>query len=564
MHVAAPSAASDQIRFLRRPVAALVLLSAVTFFAGLGRQAITDSDEAYYAEAAREMVEIGDWLTPHFNYEQRWDKPILYYWLTASAYLITGPTEAAARFWSALSGVSLALLTWMAGCRLTGREDVGWVAGAIVATSFGAFVEARLALPDLPLAFFITLSVWAAFCAADSGAARPLHWWLVAGLATGLGFLTKGPVALAVPAAVLLPVWWRERGLVALTPRGLAVAAAAFAVVGLPWYAAMWLEHGTAYLESFFIGDNLERFATTRFNEPRGVWFYIPVLIGGLMPWSAYVLVLPAGSVVAVLTGTRRFGDSEWRLLLWAAMPLLFFTLSIGKQPRYILPVLPPVAILLARLLIRQIGENSRAPRDRLLRVATWVTAAVVAGTALILVRSRPLFVQAAPAASWCAAGAMLVASGMLAWIAAARLWRRLPVALALTGVAMLLGIQFGALAGLRPEPVERIAALVRAHRTGEPVGQYRVFNRNLVFYTGFRQIPVPDEVSAVEFVRSRGPVLLVARAADVGEIERRTGVPLRRLGHVRYFNAANLRLRTILRANPAAELEEVVLVSNR
>jgi 4-amino-4-deoxy-L-arabinose transferase-like glycosyltransferase len=79
----------------------------LSFFLGLGRQAITDSDEAFYAEASREMVESGDWLTPHFNYVDRWQKPVLYYWLTASTYLVTGPTEDAARFWSALAGSGL-------------------------------------------------------------------------------------------------------------------------------------------------------------------------------------------------------------------------------------------------------------------------------------------------------------------------------------------------------------------------------------------------------------------------------------------------------------------------
>src|SRR6185369_16576475 len=93
-----------------RPVLTLLLLSFLTFVLGLGRQAITDSDEAFYAEAAREMVESGDWLSPRFNYENRWEKPVLYYWLTAATYLVTGTTEFAARLWSGLSGIGLVLL----------------------------------------------------------------------------------------------------------------------------------------------------------------------------------------------------------------------------------------------------------------------------------------------------------------------------------------------------------------------------------------------------------------------------------------------------------------------
>ena len=103
---------------VRRPVLTLLFLSSLTFFLGLGRQAITDSDEGFYAEAAREMVESGDWLTPHFNYSERWQKPALYYWLTAATYVVFGPTELAARLWSSLSGIGLVLLTWAIARRI--------------------------------------------------------------------------------------------------------------------------------------------------------------------------------------------------------------------------------------------------------------------------------------------------------------------------------------------------------------------------------------------------------------------------------------------------------------
>ena len=105
-------------RRVRRPVLTLLLLSVFTFFLGLGRQAITDSDEAFYAEAAREMVVGNDWLTPHFNYEERWQKPILYYWFTAAAFAGTDTTEFMARFGAALSGLGLVLLTWNAARRM--------------------------------------------------------------------------------------------------------------------------------------------------------------------------------------------------------------------------------------------------------------------------------------------------------------------------------------------------------------------------------------------------------------------------------------------------------------
>jgi 4-amino-4-deoxy-L-arabinose transferase-like glycosyltransferase len=524
---------------VRRPVLTLILLASITFFLGLGQQAITDSDEGFYAEAAREMVEGGDWLTPHFNYEERWQKPVLYYWLTAATFLVTGPTEYAARGWAAASGVGLVLLTWVAARRLTRRDNTAWLAGAIVATCYGCFVMARMALPDLPLAFFITLTIWSAL----EGR------WARAGAAAGLGFLMKGPLALVIPAIVLLPIWWRERRPGVPTIRNLSVAAALFAVIGLPWYAAMTYTHGSAYLESFFVGDNLERFATDRFNEPRPFWFYIPILLGGLLPWSLLMFVM-APSAWDVVKRRRQLTPEEWRLLIWIGVPLLFFTLSVGKQPRYILPVLPPMAILVARAITRRI----RDPRAHsAIAIATWASAilfAVLAGL---------------PTVSWLAIALIAGATLALAYVPASRRWHLLPGHLAVCAAALMLAVQFGALAGVRPEPVEQMAALVRSHRiAGGPVGTYEVFVRNLVFYTRFKTLDLFNEEQALGFIKSPARSLLVVRAADLPRLEAIAGTTTRRLGEVRYLNTANIRLRTLLAPIPEQDVETVVLVSNR
>ena len=121
---------------MRRSILLLVLLSSITFLAGLGWPAIGDSDEAFYAEAGREMVELGDWLTPHYNYEYRFQKPILFYWLVAGSFATLGVGEAQARLWAGLAGIGLALATFAIG-RRSHDESTGLLAGAIVATAFG-------------------------------------------------------------------------------------------------------------------------------------------------------------------------------------------------------------------------------------------------------------------------------------------------------------------------------------------------------------------------------------------------------------------------------------------
>ncbi|MGH9346679.1 MAG: ArnT family glycosyltransferase [Vicinamibacterales bacterium] len=542
---------------MRRPALVLLFLCALTFFVGLGLPAITDADEAFYAESAREMVDRGDWLTPYYNDEPRWQKPILYYWLTAVTYLIAGIGEWSARAWSALAGLGLVFVTWGAGARLTGRADAGWLAGAIAATCFGYFAVARMALPDLPLAFFVTLAIASAF---DDR-------WMLAGLAAGLGFLTKGPLALILPALVFLPVWWRERRRRRVSARSLALGAVVCAAVGLPWYVAMTAEHGTAYLQSFFVGDNLERFATDRFNSPRSPLFYVPVVAGGLLPWTPYLAVCLWRGGRDLYARGLALTDADWRLAIWAAAPLVFFSVSIGKQPRYILPILPPIAVLLARALLRRLEAATRGDRgaQRDLRLATRATAVLLAVVALLLVRARELFVPAIPAMTWIAAGALIACAAALATLAHGRRLERLPIVLPVCAAVTFTAVQFGALSGRRPEPVEEMAALVRTHRGGgEAIGAYHEFVRNLVFYTGAPQQDLFTDERAVTFMRSPGRVLMVVRDTDLPRLETASGVTMTRLGAVRYFNTANVKLRVLLVPDPGRDVERVLLVTNR
>ena len=193
---------------------------------------------------------------------------------------------------------------------------------------------------------------------------------LLAGLAIGLGMLTKGPVALVLPALVylsarlvladgLLPT---RRGWFGLRWIDVALATLVLLAVALPWFLAMADVHGIAYLRRFFIGENLERFATERYNGRRPLWFYAPIIFGGLAPWSS-LMVLWIPPLGRVLRGVRRLTELEWRLILWALVPVFFYTLSVGQQPRYILPVLPPLAVLVARTLVSRLrSERGRGP----------------------------------------------------------------------------------------------------------------------------------------------------------------------------------------------------------
>ncbi len=552
---------------MRRSLAPLLVLAGLTFLVGLGAPAVTDADEAFYAEAAREMVESGDWLTPHYDYEPRFQKPILYYWVTAATFLVTGPTEFAARLWAALSGVGLVFVT--AGlARRWYDDDTALLAGAVVATSFGYVALGRMALPDLPLALSVTAAIAACLIAIGDRVPRPRRWLVLAAVAAALGFLTKGPLAVVLPAIVVLPVVMIERRASRLRPADLAVAAAVFVVIAAPWYVAMWLRHGTPYLESFFVGDNLERFATERFNEPRPWWYYGPVIVGGVVPWAPYLL-LGAGALLRLLTLRGGLGSLETRLALWVALPLILFTLSVGKQPRYVLPLLPPLAILIAHGIVERTrsrrgldgGLYQQAP-DRVLQSASLASGAILLVAAGLVWRARPLFVDIPDWQSQAAAVAIAVSGTAVVVVALSRAWRQAPWALAAASAVALPALVLGALAGGPDDTVHRVArAVIEARRQQEPVGVSRVFVRNLVFYTGVKQTDLITDEQLTAFLGQAGPALVVVPADILARVEGAGAPRATRVAEFAYLNEAGLRLRSFLWPDPARDVQRVLLV---
>ena len=548
----------------------LLLLAALTFFAGLGRGAITDSDEGFYAEAAREMVASHDWITPHYNYEYRWQKPVLYYWLSSATYLVTGASEFGARFWAAMAGLGLVLVSAAAGRRWY-DETTGLLAGAIVATNFGYFYMARMALPDLPLTFCITLATWAGMVSTLESERSPRTFVMLAAIGLGAGFLMKGPVGVVIPLLVLLPILMIERRSIALTPIDLVLGFLVMVAIAMPWYVVMWLTHGNAYLQSFFVGDNYERFATARFNDPRPWWFYLPVVAGGLLPWTPLALVW-LGPITQFLRRKRDVHAIDLRLLLWAALPLIFYSLSVGKQPRYVLPVLPPLAILLAASINERTQEfrGFEGVRSMPRRALPVVVGSLLSGIffvtlAVLVFRVQPLLINVQPVYPTVAAYAIATMGALVILVAITKGWRAAPLMVALAAAVTFPAVQYGALSNGGDDTVQQMARLVQQHRAGqEPVGTWGVFVRNLVFYAGVKTTDVIGDEQAKNFLAQPERALMVAPASEIDRLEREQGVKLTRIAELLYFNEAGIRVRTLLWPEPDRDLTRVVLVSNR
>jgi 4-amino-4-deoxy-L-arabinose transferase-like glycosyltransferase len=548
----------------------LLLLAALTFFAGLGRGAITDSDEAFYAEASREMVASGDWITPYYNYEPRFQKPILYYWLTSVTYFVTGASETGARLWAALAGVGLVLVTAAAGRRWY-DETTGLLAGAIVATNFGYFSIGRMALPDLPLTFCITMAIWAALVSTLEQERNPRKFVILAALGLGLGFLVKGPVGVIIPVIVILPVLLIERRSIGLNPADIVIGFIVFIAVAMPWYLLMWMRHGNEYLSSFFVGDNFERFATDRFNDPRPWWFYLPVVAGGLLPWTPLALAW-LGPLTQFIRGRRAIGTVDLRLMLWALLPLAFYSISIGKQPRYVLPVLPPLALLLASSIVERTqewrgfdGVRSMPRRAMPVILGSLGSGVFFVTLAVLLYRAQPLLINVQSIYTTIASYAIAAAGALVIVTALSKNWRSAPVVIAIAAAVTLPAVQYGALSSGGDDTVRQMAKLVERHRTGnEEVGTMGVFVRNLIFYTGVKTTDLITDDQVRDFLAQSNRALMVVTADTMERLEKERGLKGRRLAQLLYFNEAGIRVRTLLWPDPTRDLTRVVLVSNR
>jgi len=554
----------------------LLVLCVPAFFIFLGSSPITDSDEAYYAEAAREMTESGDWITPRFNDEVRFEKPILFYWMIAATYTVAGVGEWGARFWAAMSGIGLVLLAYACGRRWTG-EEAGFLGGVITATSFGAASMARQSLPDLPLAFFITLGVWAAFAALDrgerpAGAWSPRRWLLLSAGACALAVLTKGPVGLALPvlivvAAVVAEYFVRPGVAPPFRIRGLdlALAAGIFVLLAVPWYAAVTWVHGSGYLHRFFVAENLDRFATARYNDPRPIWFYIPILIGGLLPWSLFS-VFWLRRPIEGFRESLRSSPEFLRLTIWAVAPLGIFSISVGKQPRYILPCLVPLAVLLGSTISRRVRATSTGTRDGLLSAAGLLAGVVLLVAGVLLYRGAPLVTAAG--GSGTGAWSVLVGISALAVmiVAVQRSPRFLPATLAIASALTVLAIHAAVLAmpGVAPA-ADAAAALTRARGTSDVrICACGPFLRNLPFYVRSRtvQAGTQEEVNAV--LSSGVPTLAAIDARKLAEAETTLNRRFERLAEFRYLNTALLRIDDFLYPDPERALQRVVVIRAR
>jgi 4-amino-4-deoxy-L-arabinose transferase-like glycosyltransferase len=341
-----PSAAEPS---WRRDATLLAVLFAVLFAWRLGSAPLINPDEGRYAEVPREMIAAGDWVTPRLDGVPYFEKPPLMYWAVALCEKYIGPGEWSVRLAPAILGICGILLTYGAARRVYGR-DAGFWAAIVLGTSFlyAAFVH----LLGLDMAVTVLMSA-ALFCfiagvrEKPGRARRLLFWGLYA--AAALATLTKGLIGFLIPGAVMF-LWlvlvgpWRR-----LRPFHLPGGVVIFLAVAAPWHFLV-AARNPEWAHFYFIHEHLERYSEKGHGRYQPFWWFVPILVLGLFPWTGFVW----SSFRDALSGgwaRRRENAESWFFAIWAGFVFLFFSASQSKLIPYILPVLPPLAVVIGRWL---------------------------------------------------------------------------------------------------------------------------------------------------------------------------------------------------------------------
>jgi 4-amino-4-deoxy-L-arabinose transferase-like glycosyltransferase len=353
------------------------------YFHNLGAIGFVGPDEPRYAWIARDMQETGDYITPRLYGKPWFEKPPLYYWGAALSFKFLGVSETSARLPSAFSALLATLaLAWLA-LRLYGSETARWLL-VLLPTTVGMIGFSHASATDMPFAAMLTIAmVFAARLlnlipsltpesqsgVTSTSSLRSFTSFtsltsftsFLFGFFLALATLAKGPAAIILSGGAVV-LWglvtkrWRD-AFRCLNP----VAIAAFCLTALPWYIlCAW--RNPDFFRVFIIEHNFNRFLTPQFQHIQPVWYYVPIFILGIFPWiffHAFAKLEFLANWMDKLPET----SSQAFLLAWAGFTFLFFTLSQSKLPGYILPAIPPMALLMANAAASTARNPRRFPR---------------------------------------------------------------------------------------------------------------------------------------------------------------------------------------------------------
>jgi 4-amino-4-deoxy-L-arabinose transferase-like glycosyltransferase len=318
-----------------------IIIAAAMFLSlfRLGAPRLFDVDEAVFSEATREMVISRDWITPTYNGENRYDKPILFYWLMAASYKVFGINEFGARFPSACAAVLLICFLFLSVKSFSGGESAPYSALSAALSAY-YLVYSRAAVTDMTLTLFIALSLFSFYRSSTEGPAGNRMYLYGFYLFAALAFLTKGLIGIIFPFGIAIVYSAVAEGLRGIKKvfsfKGLLL----FIAVAAPWYLAEVMINGREFIDQFFIKHHFRRYTDVISGHRGPVYYYLIVIVIGLFPW---IFFLPSG----IRSALGKRNPFHLFAFVWLAFIFLFFSLSTTKLPNYILPAFPAAAVLI-------------------------------------------------------------------------------------------------------------------------------------------------------------------------------------------------------------------------
>jgi 4-amino-4-deoxy-L-arabinose transferase-like glycosyltransferase len=475
-----------------KDLAVLLIVFGLSFFVLLGHLPLLEPDEARYAEIPREMLVRGDFVTPQLNYLKYFEKPPLHYWQNALSLSLFGNTEFAARFPSALQGLGTILLIYLTGSRLFGRR-AGFCGAAILGSSLNFLVLGRMNSIDMTLTFHMSATLCFFLLATREGEKRKSLYYHLFYVFSALTVLAKGLIGIVLPGGIIFFYLLLTRKWKLLHEMKPWTGIPLFLAVCAPWFVLVSLKN-PEFPRFFFIHEHFQRFLTKVHGRYEPAWFFIPVLLGGMVPWTFFLF----GTVRDLV---RDRGKRMLFLLLWAGVIFLFFSASSSKLIPYILPVFPAIALLVGFSLSRGMEANDRLTRLQFLAAAIFLA---LAGVGIILYplvvgKARIDFAEALPT------GIIFLAGGMVSLpvLFKGRLESVFAVfclSACLTGIVSPPAIFARS---VEKKSTRELAPVIRERFRDVPLVSYGYYRQDLPFYTG-RRVIVVGTSGELEFGRLR------------------------------------------------------------
>ena len=402
------------------------------YLAHLGAYHLMDPDEGRYHEIPREMLMTGDFITPHLNGVEYFEKPVLQYWATVVIMKIFGVTEFAGRIFPALSAIGCVGLTFALGSMMFSRRT-GFLAAAVLATSCLNLIVASINILDMALTFFMT-GCMVSFYAFEKTAKK--KYLLLFYIAMGLGVLTKGLVAIILPLGILF--WY---AMLTRRPRLFLQlfylpGILAFLIVTVPWFYLV-CQANPDFFYFFFVREHFLRFTTKMHDRFQPWWFFIPFVFIGMLPWTGFLFSLFSKKGIIRKTVSERSRFDIIYLLVWFFVIFVFYSISDSKLVPYIMPCWMPMAVLIAASIERFEQENSWLCHS--FSINCVLCLAFVFALVGYVFMSNYLTID-----EFIAEGGMLTAALFIGTLAAIIVWRKTRDFCAAAAVLCIMGFFFG------------------------------------------------------------------------------------------------------------------------